>query len=328
MNRKKCKSLILQFLKIGFGVAIFTYFVFSGKVNLAKVWDTLFCSLWVPLILSLQLGSITLCTLRWWVLVRSQKIEISFLRTLKLVFIGWFFNVTIPGTISGDVMKVYYIAKGEKNKISAGFSVLMDRFIGLVILVMLTFLFVLLNYSFVQSIPELKAIGWSVGVAFVFFCFFLLFFISRKNAKISSRWPLFLRNLLEAFWAYRGALDKLFIASFMTVLNWLCTVLAYYCAARALGENVLSLSSYFFLIPVGLFVMTIPISPAGVGVGQGIFLTLFSWAYGKTVMVGAEMVTLVQLLIVFWAIIGFFIYITHREKISSDSPSEEGVLVT
>ena len=54
--------------------------------------------------------------LRWKWLLEAQGINISFFRTLQLNFIGIFFNMALPGAVSGDVIKVFYVGKEAKGQ--------------------------------------------------------------------------------------------------------------------------------------------------------------------------------------------------------------------
>ncbi|HBQ21491.1 MAG: hypothetical protein A3D19_08245 [Deltaproteobacteria bacterium RIFCSPHIGHO2_02_FULL_38_15] len=326
MKKAKIKSFLIQILKLAFAVAIFVYLITSGKVDLVRVKDAFLHSYWT--ILSLLMGLVTLLitTWRWRLLLTTQGIRISFKKALKLVFIGHFFNIVIPGTVSGDVVKAYYISKTEKNKMAAALSVVMDRFIGLMMLTVVTFCAVIFNFSFVQSVSELKILGQMIMGGFGIVVIGFLFFLFRKNFSLSSRWPIFLRDMTESFWAYRKHLGVIFLAGIMTVINFIANVILYYAAVRALGENALPIAQYFFLLPLGMFVMSIPIAPAGLGVGQSAFLKLFEWAYGRPTTIGADMMTIVQMVIVVWALVGLLVYVLNREKMPVNAPSEKEVL--
>ena len=53
-----------------------------------------------------------------------------------------------------------------------------------------------------------------------------------------------------------------------------------YAIAQAMGETTIPISAYFFLVPVGTVVQALPISPAGIGVGQAAFFFLFNHYLG------------------------------------------------
>ena len=74
----------------------------------------------------------------------------------------------------------------------------------------------------------------------------------------------------------------------------------------------LALSLYLFIVPAGMIVMALPISPAGVGVGQVAFLYLFNLLLGTDSHFGATAVTLSQVIQLCWAMIGAIFYIQRR----------------
>ena len=158
--KKGIYSFLLSFLKIGFAVGIFVYLLKSGKVDFQKIRAALSDAPWILFSLLGMGVSLALTTWRWRLLLVSQGVPVSFKKSLKLVFIGHFFNIVIPGSVSGDIVKAYYISKGEKNKLITTLSVMMDRFIGLVSLLVIAFFAVLLNYSFIQSVPPLKVLSY------------------------------------------------------------------------------------------------------------------------------------------------------------------------
>ena len=293
---KRLKSLSIQILKFAFGFGIFGYFVASGKVDLTKIQAVFFSSSWMILSISMGLATLVLITFRWRLLLRPQGITISFLQALKLVFIGHFFNIVIPGTVSGDVVKVYYITRQEKNKIGAGLSVLMDRLVGLFGLIIVTFIAVILNQDFIASVPQFiwvsKAVMLAFGGAMVGFSIYLF----KKEFSLPSRWPAFLVHTTNVFWMYR--------------------------------ETAIPFTQYLFFVPVGLFVMVFPIAPAGVGVGQGVFLAIFQWILHSSTTIGADIITLTQLVIICWAFVGLVVYVLDKKKASTqsspvlDSPEE------
>src|SRR3989338_3051475 len=274
---KRLKSLSLQILKFAFGFGIFGYFVASGKVDLSKIQSVLFGSSWMILSVSMGLATLLVITVRWRLLLRPQGITIPFLQALKLVFIGHFFNIVIPGTVSGDVVKVYYITRQEKNKIGAGFSVLMDRLVGLFGLIIVTFIAVILNQEFIASIPQFIWVSKAVMVAFGGAMLGFLIYLIKKEFSLSSKWPAFLIHTTNVFWTYRKDLPTFFKACGLTFINYAANILLFFAAARAMGETAIPFTQYLFFVPVGLFVMVFPIAPAGVGVGQGVFLAIFQW---------------------------------------------------
>jgi uncharacterized protein (TIRG00374 family) len=82
---------------------------------------------------------------RWTTLARPLGIKTPFTAMLRYYLIGMFFNLFAPGTVGGDVTRVYYLVKDEDARakghavttVNAAMSVLMDRAIGMIVLVWL-----------------------------------------------------------------------------------------------------------------------------------------------------------------------------------------------
>jgi uncharacterized membrane protein YbhN (UPF0104 family) len=73
---------------------------------------------------------------RWRLLLRSRGMEVSLARSLRLVMVGSFFNYAMPGSTGGDVVKAYYAAARSDRRADAIMSVVVDRVVGLLGLVL------------------------------------------------------------------------------------------------------------------------------------------------------------------------------------------------
>jgi hypothetical protein len=78
-----------------------------------------------------------LSSVRWQGLLVHQAMHLPMRRTLQLTFIGSFFNLAIPGAVSGDLVKAYYIGRDlESRRARAYGTILFDRLLGVSGLVM------------------------------------------------------------------------------------------------------------------------------------------------------------------------------------------------
>ena len=81
--------------------------------------------------LGLALCSRVCVTLRWYVLLHSAQVKISFWQTLKLVFMGLFSSNFLPSTVGGDLVRM---AGAVYMRLEAGViaaSLLVDRLVGM-----------------------------------------------------------------------------------------------------------------------------------------------------------------------------------------------------
>jgi uncharacterized protein (TIRG00374 family) len=143
---KNRKSILLFSLKLLVSVGLLGYLVtrIDGEQFAHKLASANFS--YIALALVIYLGTQIVSALRWTVLTRPLGISTPYKDLAAYYFIGMFFNLFAPSTVGGDVSRVYYLAR-EQNKdhqkhasgstIGAAVSVLMDRAIGMVVLIWL-----------------------------------------------------------------------------------------------------------------------------------------------------------------------------------------------
>jgi len=126
--------------------------------------------------------------LRWWLLLRTQSIFISFWAAVKLYLLGWFYNNFMPGSVGGDLVRAGYVTKHTEKRFEAALSVFVDRAIGvfstLIIAVFFSLLFlrgqvntIMSRYQrgFLRTFAEYRLIFLGViTVIVVVFCGFLV----------------------------------------------------------------------------------------------------------------------------------------------------------
>lgn len=80
----------------------------------------------------LYIGIIVSQYVRWWMLVQALDLPFRLRDAVRLGMVGTFYNTFLPGSIGGDFVKAYFIAKGEpQRKASAVATVVADRLLGL-----------------------------------------------------------------------------------------------------------------------------------------------------------------------------------------------------
>ena len=58
---------------------------------------------------------VPLATFRWWLLLQAIGLPVKPKQAFLLTCIGNFFNTTLPGAVTGDVIKGYYVIKAQKE---------------------------------------------------------------------------------------------------------------------------------------------------------------------------------------------------------------------
>jgi uncharacterized membrane protein YbhN (UPF0104 family) len=118
-------------LKYGLGICLLAYVIFDNWTGLKDVFKRPIHP--EPLLLATGIASVGLIItfLRWHMLVRAVGLPFSRYDAIRLGLVGYYFNTFLPGSIGGDIVKAYAIAKEQSRRTVAVATVLIDRIIGL-----------------------------------------------------------------------------------------------------------------------------------------------------------------------------------------------------
>lgn len=206
---------------------------------------------------------------RWWMLMRARGLAVSLWKSFRLTMVGTFFNLCMPGTTGGDVVKAYYAASGTNRRADAVMSVLVDRvtgLLGLLIVAGVVGFFMLDN----ASVRELTVYAWilNAGVFIGAAAYFSHGLRSKLGLdRLLSRLPAqrYLHAIDSAAFAYGQHKGVVLLAVAMSVLLQVFlvggTVLAGYALGMQSPAGVL-----WVVVPLVILVGAIPISPQGIGV--------------------------------------------------------------
>lgn len=302
-------------LKVLLGVGILAWMIRSGKVDLHQLAGSL--AHW-PLmlgILALCYCQVVITTWRWRMLLHAQDIPLSFGRAWGLTMIGTLFNIAIPGAVSGDLVKGYYITRSTQGrKTHAATSILMDRVTGLLGLLFLGAVMVLANLSETLRTPATRSLGavtvmvFAGGLAGLYAALF-----SGDRLSRLSFLPGIARNLFSALHEYRRRSSVVPQALALSVVNQGFTCAAFYLALRSAAVSGMPASQFFLIVPLGLVVTALPIAPAGVGVGQAAFYALFEVVAPTYAAAGTAAFTAFQAIVILFCLTGLFWYIPYKQ---------------
>jgi uncharacterized membrane protein YbhN (UPF0104 family) len=215
---------------------------------------------------------------RWTALARPLGIKTPFKAMLRYYLIGMFFNLFAPGTVGGDVSRVYYLVRDEEMRaqghsvttVHATMSVLMDRAIGMVVLVWLGAAGLLLFPDY--AVPHtarvatfLLSLGLLLGALFT----------PLLRRLLPEDGHHLLVKLRLMFRSYRTHWRALLEAALLSLAVHLIQAWIHVLMGRALDLNV----PYSFAIIVYPLVGTfaaIPISLNGLGLREGGYIFLLA----------------------------------------------------
>jgi uncharacterized protein (TIRG00374 family) len=327
--QNRLKQGVQTFLKVGF-VAGLLYFLWKkGFISPAALqrafgeWQLV-----IPAALIIVLNN-CLGAVRWQWLLRAQKIRLSHWAVFQLHIIGLFFNVALPGAVSGDFVKAYYIGKvapGVRGRAMG--SILFDRVAGLSALMILAAVSLGIGYSDFEKTSLIAGIGtFLLMVSLGFAAFYLyLFLVSEKNDPVLA----FLQRL-QGKVKIAESLSRIYLGlrfyhnSKLTVLKSLLLTLLIHTLtgvaclqfSAALGEPGLSLLGVCVVIPLGLLITAIPIAPGGIGTGNLAFAYLFKLIGSER---GADIYSLLAIFNIGFNLLGGLVYLRFKAHAHAVEP--------
>ncbi len=294
-TRDKRKRIIFIFLRVSVVTAGIIYgliWVSKGErwSNLTDIFGKM--NLWI---FCLALGIFTfgniVIGLRWWLLLRAQAVVIQPFASVKLYFLGWFYNNFMPGSVGGDLIRAWYITRHTDKRFAAVLSVFFDRLIGLLSTLTIAVVF----YSF--FLRKKIEIEFTAGKGFLklftshsFFLWsgliltfvFAVFLVSRLGRAILSKvWfhaevfvkRLFLK-LTETITIYYKSPFTILIVFALTVFVQMLTITGFWLLGTNIGIEV-SISYYFVFFTMTWVLGAVPVSIAGAGVVEGLLVYMF-----------------------------------------------------
>lgn len=322
----KAKNILIQILKIGFSAALIFWLIQSGKLNFRALLSLLQPQYGVPALL-LLIGNMILASERWRLLLETQSLRLPRWPAFRMSMIGMFFNFAMPGGVGGDLVKAFYFAKDfPESKMVAGTSVLMDRVLGLYSMIFMALIAMIVDWNHVHSEPTLNLLWTLIWVLFLVATVSLALVFSKKLYEggvfksFLSKLPLhdkFLK-IYESLHLYGRNYRYLFSSILISILAQTLCILFMVIAGKAAGFGDVPLSTYFLATPLGFMAMAIPISPAGVGVGQAAFYYLFNVYTGRTTDLGPTTITAYQVGMFLWSLWGAYFYLLRKDRMPAE----------
>lgn len=265
--------------------------------------------------------SCLLQTQRWRLLLAVQDIHLGWWRTLRVYFIGAFFNLFLLGSTGGDIVKIYYAMRETASKKSAAFlSVLVDRMMGLIGLIAVAAVFCSLKLPELLAHPFTRALLGSFTLILAASLGLIVagFIVDRFHLahKLPTWLPLHAKiiELASAFSIYARDLRVLAATFGLTVPSHILLFFSFYFAARAFGqfEDSRGILDIFSILPVIMTIASLPVSLSGIGVREGLFQKTFAELFATPESIAVMISMTGFLMVVFWSLIGGLVYLFYR----------------
>jgi uncharacterized protein (TIRG00374 family) len=259
---------------------------------------------------------------RWGYLVRAIGLPFTVLDSLRLGFVGFFCNTFLPGSVGGDLIKAYYMAREHDRRTRAIATIIVDRIVGLWALFWLVSVSGTIFWASGKIAGDNAAAGRFIittAIAIVIASLIIwvaMGFLSQARADRFAgrltRIPKIGGPAAEAWhavWMYRVQGKAIWLALFVAILGHIGFVIGFYFCALTLFEpgQVPGLANQFLVVPIAMAAQAGIPSPGGVGGGEWIISKLYpligyQGQYGAFMWFTNRVIT--------W-IIGFFGYLTY-----------------
>ena len=259
-------------------------------------------------------------SVRLWMLLRVQGLGFSLRKVTQLYMVGMFFNLFLLGSTGGDAVKLFYLLRGSEPKQRAGIilSVIMDRVLGLLALMILAAVFLAARYHWLTRTPAVANVvhgfalilALAVGGLATVFAAIQLRLIDRLPVNFPARTKFI--ELAGAVAVYTRAWPTTLAGIGISFLGHSSFFFTYYFAARALKAGV-AFIDMTVILPIINTIIALPISVSGVGVRESLFKTLLHDLCG----VGPEKSVPISIIgflctVIFYGLLGGVVYLFFR----------------
>lgn len=280
-------SKIQRFLQIiaTLGLILFVcysagFFSESGRSRFTNVlasvdWLIISISILVSFIQNL------VSVLKWQLVVVAKELKGSFFRLFKYLYIGRLYNMILPSSMGGDVVRIYRLGKFNGNMELAAASVFVERFVGMLILLFLS----AVSLSFLLGVNNELFLA---GFAFVFIVTLLLGWgavdsrfvelLKYSSEKIRVK---FIRKVVDKFENFQASIrkvgrNKIFLAKLFSysLIFYVLAVISVWVSALAFDRNV-GLVDMIIAVPAIMLIMNLPVSIGGLGLMEASYTVAF-----------------------------------------------------
>lgn len=280
------KTFFLNTLKILIAAGLIYWLVTSGKLDFKLLTKLKDYPLSVMLAIALSISNFILVSFRWETILRARsQIKIPIIGLLKITWIGQFFSSVLPGSVSGDLVKMLYVQKydGSFSKKFVIASILLDRVMGLSGLILLVGLSsIIFGKKIIASAPAMiPLLNMNFMLMLLVILFFGIFYFSHQIVRklFVKLQSVFLKGVFEKIIVLWDDLvmikSQMLKAMALSVLIQFLAVLIFWSLINPFVEDQMSFVEALAFIPLGFMTLALPVAPSGLGVGHAIFQKLF-----------------------------------------------------
>jgi uncharacterized membrane protein YbhN (UPF0104 family) len=331
----------MEFLRRRLGLifrALVSLFAISWVVHTndwSKVWLNV-CTMnvwWLGAAFICFMPTIVIVSWRWRMLLRIQGVHLSFWRIFELNMIGQFFSTVGVGTTGGDVFKIFYVTRAvPQQKAAVAFTVILDRVLGLMALLLFGATLAYCRLPLLLSLPNTSKLTGTFylfvlgGVAGTVAASLGPYLLEHEGIRAMVKKLPFVHRGTSLYSAYdrsARALGVNIIAVIGSIPSHLSITIMGYCILQAMNKptDLLALAAIVCIVNM---LIALPISISGAGVREYLFTTFF-------VLLGIDKDHAVAFSLTFfalnilWCLVGGPFYFLYRHETHTPAPDVQEV---
>ncbi|HJZ55079.1 MAG TPA: lysylphosphatidylglycerol synthase transmembrane domain-containing protein [Gemmataceae bacterium] len=278
---------------------------------------------------------------RWYFLVRALDLPFTIRNAFRLGLVGVFYNAFLPGSVGGDLLKAYFIAKDSPGRRAAAVAtVIADRLVGLFGLIWFSAVvgggFWLAGDERIATNDYLKGIiRVCAGVVVVTVVVWVVmgFLPQRRADRFARRLnsiPKLGHTLSEmwfAVWTYRQRPKVIYALIGLTAVCHIAMVLMLHFAVRVFSAaDPGTIPEHFVIGPIGYIAQAFFPAPGGVGGAEAIFGYLYT-LLGRSESTGVVGRLTMRVFEWGFGFVGYMVYLWMRKELPAvEAAAEEGGL--
>lgn len=277
------KGRLMFALRLVLSLGLLVYLIF-GIIPAEKRQEILNLYVNVDLIylgiaILLTFSDRVISAIKWLALLRVKEPETPLMPVMEIFFVTTFLGYFLPSSIGGDALRIYSMSRLGGDLASSASSVVLDRAygtLGLLLIAALT-----LIPAFGTAIPEFDAyLIWLITLGALFG---VILFSSRRchrfaeklgNLENGGKIKKILLKLTTAFSSYVNNKWQLLKIFGLSLCVQILRVLIVLFLGLSLGIRIDPLT-YFIYVPIITVITFLPVSIAGIGVREMLFVAFF-----------------------------------------------------
>jgi uncharacterized membrane protein YbhN (UPF0104 family) len=220
----------------------------------------------------IQIG---LAVVRWHRIMIMKGMHIPVGRGARYFWLGLFFNQLLPSSIGGDAVRGYCLVREGRSLGRATLSVLLDRMLGMIGLIVL----IAMTMPYALNLVDAREMQWGIvfalmaAIAGLTAALFMDFFTRRFPGWRVTKGLTTLASDARQLLLSRQGWGLVLLSGVIHLLS----ILVVGMLSWALGIRI-DWSALAVIVPIAALLMTVPVSIAGWGVREGVMIVGLGYA--------------------------------------------------